>query len=167
MHNSVPYLIFYMPFDNARKLIQDLQSFDFGEELQNIVSDNSGKLTEMVKDQLTEGESGDEKPSTIFGRRGYSPRTVAIKEANGQGLGAVTDRVTNYMTGAFYESLRTNTEDKVFETDSDVPYFADIQLYSRDSLLEVGEENRKEFGQDITLPGIKKIFKEKTGLIIT
>lgn len=156
-----------MPLDDFAQRISKLQAFDFGQELQTIVEDNLDKLPPMIEEQLAEGKGGDDKPSTIFGRAGYSPKTVAIKEANGQGLGAVTDRITNYMTGAFFESIRVETEGQVFEADSDVSYFGDIALYSSPALLEVDPEHRLEFAETVTLPAIKESLLAKTGLTIT
>jgi len=153
--------------DNFKNLIDNLRAFDFGQEMQAIVEDNADKLPPMIREQLAEGKDGDDKPNTIFGRSGYSPKTVEIKKVNGQGLGAVTDRITNYMTGAFYESLEIETEGRVFEADSDVPYFGDIALYSSDALLEVDPEHRMEFAETVSLPAIKESLLEKTGLVIT
>lgn len=153
--------------DNFKNTIDKLRAFDFGQEMTKIVEDNVDKLPPMIREQLAEGKDGDDKPNTIFGRSGYSPKTVAIKEANGKGLGAVTDRITNYMSGDTYESLEVKTEGQVFEADSDVPYFADIVLYSSPALLEVDEENRLEFAETVTLPTIKASLEEKTGLVIT
>lgn len=156
-----------MPLDNFQSTIDKLAAFDFGQELQTIVEDNLERITPYIREQLEEGKDGDDKPNTIFGRKGYSPRTVAIKEANGQGLGAVTDRITNFMTGDFYESIRVKTEGQVFEADSDVSYFGDIRLYSSDALLEVDEEHRKDFAETVTMPAIEESLLSKTGLKIT
>lgn len=156
-----------MPLDNFKELIDNLTAFDFGQEMETIVSDNLDKLPPMIRDQLAEGKDGDDKPNTIFGRSGYSPKTVAIKQANGKGLGAVTDRITNYMSGDTYESLVVNMDGETYEADSDVPYFGDIVLYSSPALLEVDEDHRREFGETITLPAITDALLTKTGLKIT
>lgn len=156
-----------MPLDNFKSLIDNLTAFDFGQEMISIVEDNLDKLPPMIRDQLAEGKDGDDKPNTIFGRSGYSPKTVAIKEANGKGLGAVTDRITNYMSGDTYESLVVKMDGDAFEADSDVPYFGDIVLYSSAALLEIDEEHRIEFGETVTLPAITESLLAKTGLKIT
>lgn len=156
-----------MPLNQFKELIDDIRKFNFGQELQEIVADNAEKITPYVLQQLAAGKDGDNKPNTIFGRKGYSPKTVEIKEANGQGLGRVTDRVTNYMTGEFYETMFTKVEGQVFEEDSPVSYFGDITLYSSDALLEVNEDNRRDFGQKVTLPEITDRLLAKTGLLIT
>lgn len=153
--------------NDFQEKINALRAFDFGQELETIVTENQDKLPEYITKQLSEGISGDGKPTTIFGRSGYSKRTVEIKEANGTGLGAVTDRVTNYMTGQFYESIKVQTEGQTFEADSDVSYFGDIRLYSPDELLEVDEENRRDFAETVTLPAITEALKAKTGFVVT
>lgn len=156
-----------MPFPAAEEWIARLQAFDFGQELRTIVSDNLDKLPVYLKEQLAAGQDGDGNATTIFGRSGYSPRTVAIKEANGVGLGAVTDRVTNYMSGDFFNSMVEKMEGDVFETDSDVAYFGDITLRSTPNQLFINEQNRLDFANTVTLPAIKEALLAKTGLEIT
>jgi len=156
-----------MPLDEFASTISKLQSFDFGQELDKIVDDNKDQLPPMIREQLAAGKDGEQKPNTIFGRSGYSPKTVALKEANRQGLGAVTDRITNYDTGAFYESLQMKKDGQQLEADSDVPYFGDITLYSDDVLLDVDEPHRKEFAETVTMPAFKEVLLIKTGLIVS
>lgn len=159
------YLV--MPLDDFRNKIDSLKGFDFGQELQSIVEENKDKLPDYIREQLAAGKDGKGAPSKIFDSEEYRPLTIAIKQAEGQGLGAVTDRITNYMTGAFHESLKIETEGKVFEADSDVSYFGDIRLYSSDELLEVNEDNRRDFAEKVTIPEMKDRLKAKTGLTIT
>jgi hypothetical protein len=152
--------------DDFQNRIEKLRAFDFGQEMQTIVENNSDKLAGYIREQLSQGIDGDGKPVQIFDRLEYRPLTIEIKQREGIGLGAVTDRITNYMSGAFYESLKVQTEGQVFEADSDVSYFGDIRLRSSDSLLEIDEANRKEFAENVTLPGIKEALLTKTGLTI-
>jgi hypothetical protein len=156
-----------MPFQDLENRINKLQAFDFGQELQEIVSDNLDKLPVYLKEQLAAGRDGNDQPTTIFGRHGYSPKTVEIKQANGVGLGAVTDRITNYMSGDFFNSITEKLEGQVFEADSEVSYFGDIILRSPEALLDIDQRNRLDFATTITLPAIKQALLSKTGLTIT
>lgn len=153
--------------DDFENRITALRGFDFGAELQVIVENNSEKITDLVRKQLEAGIDGNNEPNKIFDRTEYRPLTIEIKQTKGVGLGAVTDRITNFMTGDFYRSLKTDVEGNVFEEDSDVSYFGDIRLYSSDALLEVNEENRKEFAETVTLPSISEALLAKTGLKLT
>lgn len=153
--------------EGLNTFIKNLRKFDFAIAMNKSIEQNKDVLSDMVRKQLEAGKDGNDTPNTIFGRSGYSPRTVNIKTYNGTGLGKVTDRVTNYMTGDFYSSLVATFEGQVFELDSDVPYFGDIRLYSKDALLEVSESNRRDFAEAYTLPGVAQQLKTKTGLIIT
>lgn len=153
-----------MPLQDFENTINKMQAFDFGQELLTIVADNTEKLADYVKEQLAVGTDGDDKPNTIFGRKGYSQKTVEIKQANGVGLGAETSYITNYMTGEFYNTLLMKTEADTFEADSPVSYFGDITLYSSEDLLKVDEIHRKDFGETVTLPGISEALLSKTGL---
>lgn len=156
-----------MPFPGLKSTIEKLSSFDFGQEMIAIVEDNQEKIPEYIREQLASGRDGDDKPVTIFGRDFYADRTIQVKEREGVGLGAVTDHITNYMSGAFFESLKIETEGEVFEANSDVSYFDEIQKRSPDALLEIDEKNRRDFAETVTLPAIKESLKSKTGLTIS
>lgn len=153
-----------MPLQDFQNTINNIRDFDFGLQLQTIVEGNLDKLADYVRQQLETGKDGDDQPNTIFGRKGYSKTTVDIKNREGVGLGAVTDRVTNYMTGEFYNTLVMKTEGNVFEADSSVSYFGDITLYSSEDLLKVNEAHRKEFGETVVVPGIEESLLAKTGI---
>lgn len=155
-----------MALQNLEKRIQKLQAFNFGEELITIVSENLDKLPVYVREQLAAGKDGNDEPAKIFDNTEYSPKTIAIKKKKGVGLGAVTDRVTNYMSGDFYNSIDEKMEGQVFEPDSDVSYFGDIRLRSSDALLDIDRKNRLDFAQTITVPAIKAALLAKTGLTI-
>lgn len=153
--------------DDFKNRIAALQSFDFGQELNNIVEQNADKIPDILAQQLAQGKDGAGEPVTLHGESQYSPFTIRYKQDVGQGLGAVTDRITNYMTGAFYQDMKTNVENDAFETTSDVPYFDDIIERSGSVVMELDESSRIEFGQNVTLPAIKEVLKSKTGLVIT
>jgi len=153
--------------DDFKNRIATLQAFDFGKELTDIVEKNSDKIPDLLAQQLALGKDGNDEPVTLHGDTEYSPFTVRYKQDVGKGLGAVTDRITNYMSGAFYESMNTKVENNAFETVGDVPYFDDIIERSGSVIMELDESSRIEFGEKVTLPGIKEVLKAKTGLIIT
>lgn len=153
--------------DDFKNRIAALQAFDFGKELNNIVEQNADKIPDILAQQLAQGKDGNNEPVLLNGNSEYAPFTIEIKERFGKGLGAVTDRVTNYMTGAFYQDMKTTVENDAFETASDVPYFDDIIERSGSIVMELDESSRIEFGQNITLPAIKEVLKSKTGLTIS
>lgn len=156
-----------MPLDNFKSLIDNLRAFDFGKSMQTAVEAYADQLPDMVREQLTAGKDGDGNENKIFGRDTYAPKTIEIKKREGKGLGAVTDYITNYMTGAFYESLEMKPEYDALDMDSDVPYFGDIRLYSSPALLEVDEDNRRTFANEYVMPAVEDDLKAKTGLVVT
>lgn len=153
--------------DDFKNRIAALQAFDFGKELNDIVEKNADKIPDLLAQQLAQGKDGNNEPVTLNGNTEYAPFTIEIKDRFGKGLGAVTDRITNYMTGAFYQDMKTTVENDAFETVSDVPYFDDIIERSGSVVMNLDESSRIEFGQKVTLPGIKEVLKSKTGLEIT
>jgi hypothetical protein len=153
--------------DDFRNKIAAIQAFDFGRELETIVEQNTDKIPDLLAQQLAAGRDGNNEPVLLNGSPEYSPFTVRYKQDVGQGLGAVTDRVTNYMTGAFYQNMKTTVENNAFETTSDVPYFEDIIERSGSVIMELDESSRIQFAENVTLPAIKESLKTKTGLVIT
>lgn len=156
-----------MALDGMKQFIDDLTAFDFGQELRTIVADNAEELPELLKVQLAAGKDGDNKPVTLYGSPNYARATIEEKKINGRGLGAVTDRITNYMSGDFYRLQRAKVVGQVFSIDSPVTYFGDIVERSGESVMELNEESRLKFATEITLPSIEDVLYAKTGLQIT
>lgn len=157
-----------MALDNLISLIDRLQRFDSHSELRAIVENNTDVIAELQKQQMSEGldSNGKEtvlKDNAAFGF-GYRPFTIRIKEEQGQGLGAVTDRVTGYMTGALYDSLKSNVAGEVFMQQSSVPYFNELKERTGPQWMGLNMGKRKVFAEEVTLPEFKKVLLDKTGL---
>lgn len=153
--------------DDFQNRITALQAFDLAQEQNAIVEQNADKIPDLLARQLATGRDGNNEQVLLNGNAAYSPFTIEIKERFGKGLGAVTDRVTNYMTGAFYQEMKTTIDNDAFETISDVPYFDDIIERSGSVIMELDESSRIEFAESVTLPAIKERLKNKTSLVIT
>lgn len=156
-----------MALDGMKQLIDDLAAFDFGQELRTIVIDNEAELPELLKVQLAGGKDGNNEDVTLYGSPNYARATISEKKINGRGLGAVTDRITNYMNGDFYRLQRAKVEGNIFSVDSPVSYFDDIVERSGEPVMELNEESRLKFATEITLPAIEDVLYAKTGLQIT
>lgn len=145
------------------KLLQGLQSFDAHKEFVDIVQANIGELTALQREQMSYGKdiTGNDRIDE------YRPLTKFLKGLNGTGLGAVTDRVTFFMTGQLYNSLTTQLTGDVFRTTSTLPTF--------DKMIErVGDENfgldpqqREHFAVEIAMPAYRERFKQVTGLTMS
>ena len=138
-----------------------MQDFDARNEVLEIVEDNKQEIVKRQREQLEYGIDVFGKPRIDE----YRPLTVYIKKTQGIGLGAVTDRVTFFMTGRLYQSLFAEIIGENYETKS--------PLFTYDKMIDrVGRENfgldydsRLDFAKSITLPNFKQRLKEKTGLI--
>ena len=108
-----------MDLTNLENIINGLTSFDTKGEVEKIIGDNNEVLVQLQRDQLSEGVDNTGNMRTDH----YAPMTIAIKNEYGQGLGAVTDRVTFYMTGSLYESLFYKQSGDEFEIDSPLETF--------------------------------------------
>ena len=152
-----------MALDNLRNDINNLASFNWGEELQNIVETNNDALVQLQEDQLFEGVDKNNAPITLEGR-GYSKKTFDIKTAKGQ----PTDRITWKDTGALYASLEAvvNTDEFTFDSQSEQEKFNAMIERSGEDVIGLNDEKRLQFGENITLPAIRQIFNQKTGFEI-
>lgn len=146
--------------NNLLHIINGLEALDTHAEVVGIVERNKDRLTELQQEQLAAGVD-------ITGQKRideYRPLTKAIKQSIGVGLGAVTDRVTFFMTGNLYKNLHAQVDNDQFIVKAPLATF--------DKMIErVGEENyglspdqREDFAVEITLPQFGYILEEKTGL---
>jgi hypothetical protein len=95
-----------MAFADLQNKISSLSAVDFGEELFSIIDANTQLLADMQREQMATGLDANNEPVLATTGAGYTPYTIQVKKAIGVGLGAETSVVTNYMTGAFYNSLQ-------------------------------------------------------------
>jgi len=151
-----------MNLQPLQTLIKNLEAFDAHKEVLEIVDNNREQLTNKQTDQLAHGVD-------VFGdlrTDEYRPLTKYLKRMNGVGLGAVTDRVTFYMTGKLYQSMFTQVVGEFYEAKS--------SLHTYDKMIDrIGRENfgldydsRLEFANETMMPEFKVVFKQKTGLTI-
>lgn len=155
--------ILTMALKQLEGLIKGLQSFDAKAEFVNIVEANKSELTALQREQLSYGKDITGKDRIDE----YRPLTKYLKSINGVGLGAVTDRVTFFMTGQLYNSLTTTLTNDVFRTTSNLPTF--------DKMIErIGVENygldpeqRQDFASNTAMPAYRERFKQVTGLIMS
>lgn len=146
--------------ENLTNIINGLKSLDVNAEITAIVERNGSEIVKLQQEQLAAGIDKDGQPRIDE----YRPLTKFIKMSQGQGLGSVIDRVTFYMHGNLYNSMRNEIMGKVFQVKSPLPTY--------DKMIErIGEENYgldaeslQEFRTDITLPAFLAYVNQKTGL---
>lgn len=150
-----------MPFINAFNKLTAVKRFDIIQETIRIINANGFFIAELLRSQLKEGRDADDKP--VFAEYGpfYADRTVFEKERHGVGLGKHTEWVTNYMTGAFYASLKVVTSGTTFDITSDVDYFPEILRRSGKRVMELSEKSLRRFEEEILIPQLQERFKEK------
>jgi hypothetical protein len=146
-----------MPLEAFANTIQSLERFDFGLELYNIVQANKEKLVDLQQEQLSEGIGKDGR----FRSDGYAPLTKFLKKKYGQGLGAVTDRVTFFMTGDLYRSMYPAVTKDDFQVISQLPTFDKMVDRIGEDNYGLDEGQRLIFATEIVEPEIHRVFKEK------
>lgn len=147
-----------MPLDDFFNKIVFMQEFDIEKEAILIINKNHEVIEDLLRNQLQQGKDGDGNDVTIFGRGEYRDATIRHKLDEGEGLGAETEFITNYMTGAFYTSLKAVASGSSFETKSDVEYFEDIISQSGTKIMELDAESLQIFANEIMIPQIQEVF---------
>lgn len=157
-----------MSLTELRKTIEGLQTFNLAQEICNIINSNSGYLSNLLRNQLASGLDANNEPVLLLRHGGefpyYSDRTIFEKTFNGVALGKETDRITFYMTGAFYTSIYAFASGHQFIFDSDVYYFNDIitRNASGFKIMELSPENIEIFKREILVPQLQAIWRLKT-----
>jgi hypothetical protein len=151
-----------MALDNFKNTIDALKQFNWATELQNIVETNVDAIAQLQEDQWMQGKDKDGNSITLNGR-GYAEKTIEIKQAKGQ----ITDWVTLTDTGRRNSTLEIKVADGTFTESIGVSYEKELVERTGDKIYGLNEEKRLQFGNNVTLPAIKQIFKEKTGFDIT
>ncbi|MDP4264928.1 MAG: hypothetical protein Q8941_20535 [Bacteroidota bacterium] len=159
-----------MGLDNLNNLIDSLERFDAHEELRVIVENNTDAIAELQKQQMADGVDSDGNDTQLKDNGawnfGYRPFTIKQKEKYGSGLGAVTDRVTGYMTGELYDKLAVKMTGDEFAQTSGVQYFSDLLSRTGGQWMGLNLQSRIYFGEEVTLPQFAKVLEEKTGLVL-
>lgn len=154
-----------MPLNNLFRKISALEAFDIEKETIDIINKNGYYVSALLRLQLQEGKDANDEPVNIFGRDYYSDRTIFDKEhGNYAPLGKQTEWITNYRTGAFYLSLHTVAQGRIFKTESDVPYFPDILKRSGDIIMKLNNKHLNEFRNEIILPELRARWRAYSGI---
>jgi hypothetical protein len=159
--------------DGLKNTMSSLQEFDFGQELEKIVTENVAEIEELQRQQLLKGKdiNGEwirpfysENP--YFKKPGAALKYAQWKQVITPNPERPLDVPNLYINGQFHNSLRVEVADSEFRVDSD-DYNAESIIGTHTTALGLDEEERREFAENITLPQIKEVLREKTGFEIT
>lgn len=162
-----------MPLDAFRDLINKIQVFDFGQELEKIVEDHADDITDLQREQMLEGRGVDgdyirpfysENP--WFKKPGAAQRYAQWKQKITPNPQRPLDVPNLTVTGVFHDSLSAKVTSGFFEVDSGVAFGQDVFAVHKNA-QGLDEEKRLLFAETYTLPEIKEALLEKMGLQIT
>jgi len=153
-----------MPLDDLKNTIVNLEKFDWGQEQETIVENNSDAIVQLQEEQLYSGEDSDGAPITLESR-GYSKKTFEIKSEKGQ----PTDRITWKDTGALYTALdaAVNNGEVSFSAPGEEEKYNAMVDRSGERVLGLNRQRREQFAENIILPAIKSVYKQETGFEIS
>lgn len=139
-----------------------IASFSFAEETEKIIRANEGFLIKLLQDQLSAGFGGDEEPIRLFGSTEYSKETIRLKSLFGSPpYGKITDHVTLFMHGEFYNSLKFFYDGKEFFFVSNVSYADNILFRSGDKVIELTRYSMSVFQEEILKPQLLAAWKSR------
>lgn len=159
--------------DNLAQFIDKLKSFDFGKEMEVIVETNTDKIADLQREQMLEGRGVDgdyirpfysENP--FFKKPGAAQRYAAWKQKITPNPKRPLDVPNLFVDGTFHKSLFVDVDDKMFEIKTDVSFGEDVFAVHQNA-QGLDEDSRMQFAEEVTLPTIKDVLLEKTGLVIT
>lgn len=140
----------------------DLYTLLRGIRLEEIIEESINETSEEGADalavQLSQGIDGN-------GMRldPYAPATIALKRKKGVGLGAVTDRRTNYMTGAHYKGLYIKAYSGSLETGSKDEKSVWLQAQNGEAMYKLGPDAKEDY-EPAHFNKVKAKIEAKTGL---
>jgi hypothetical protein len=161
-----------MPFPGIEKLMTDLEAFDFGREMEEIVNAYAPDLGDLQREQWYEGRGRDGDYIRPF----YSEDPYFETPKQAKAYAAWKQKITPnpkrpedvpnlIINGYFYSSLKPKIEGRVFDFDTNE--FGDKVLEEHPNAAGLDPERRQEFADTFTTPEIQFRLKEKTGLNIT
>lgn len=162
-----------MPLDNFKSLIDNLQAFDFGQEMVKIVEDNTDTIADLQRDQMLEGRGVDGEyirpfysEDPWFKKPGAAERYARWKQEITPNPQRPLDVPNLIVTGVFHDSLTAGVSGDEFEINTSASFGEDV-FTEHPTAQGLDEEKRLLFAETITLPSISESLLEKTGLKIT
>lgn len=111
------------------------------------------------------GLNKDQTPITLDGD-GYSPFTKRYKKDFGVGLGAVTDRVTMYMTGKSYETMSLKVEGDDVNVMFTTPQAEKLLARTGEKAFGIGGVYRQDY-LSVMFRKLKEKVEQRTKLSFT
>jgi hypothetical protein len=156
--------------DGITKFIENVKNF-----IKNLDDQSVGKtiidqseIVKMVRIQLAKGIDGNDLPVYLVrpmpdGARFtyYAYATEKKKLSSGVGLGSVTDVVTNFMSGGFYESLYVEILPKgYFEVRSSSELWDIIKVRSGEDIINLSPSSAQFLLENQVAPDFQQVINE-------
>ena len=159
-------LLFFYTFANMRnidkfdKFRQNLHSLaqNFDKYRKEFINSQEPYLIDLNTEKLW--KNGEDSKGITLGE--YAPLTKQIKNATGQGYGRITDHVTLYDTGSFYDKMLIKwNSDIQFNFDSTDSKNAKLKKVYGDDIHGIDvKENEKDMRDELLEPFQKFIFNK-------
>lgn len=149
-----------MALNGLKSLINGLSALDLEREQLILIGQNKDRLVLAQAEVLEEGKD----KTGLVRRDKYHPFTISEKERYGKGLGRVTDRVTFYMTGNLYASLRAKITSKTFIVESKEFTFEKMIKRIGKENYGIDQQRIDMFRNAYVITPLRKILFDRTGL---
>lgn len=148
---------------DAQDLYETLETLDVTAIALDVLESKTEVIADLNAVQMSMSKRSDD--SDIL--PSYADLTIQIKQAEGIGLGAITDRVTLFMTGAHYRELFAALRGDVLEIASTVGYSEDLEEKydtAKGKIHWLNEDSKDELAESHTGPAFKEQVEKQTGL---
>jgi hypothetical protein len=143
------------------KFIDNIKNFSAEEVVTEELTLDKNEIVIMVRLQLESGIDGNDDKVYLY-RRGarrynYARYTIQQKDIFGSGIGAITDHITNYMTGNFYNSIYVEVySDASFQVKSTDWIYEIIKERSGADIIRLSPESEAYLFKHTIGPDIQK-----------
>lgn len=163
MGGSSPPLFKIICMADAVDMLESLRALDITAVAARSIEENEEVIADMMAARLARGKRAD--GTDIL--PDYKPITIAIKEETGVGLGAVTDHVTLFQTGAHYQELYADVQGEVIEYGSKDSKSEKLQKKydtARGSIYGIDTDDRENLVEGVVGESWQKQIEQGTGL---
>lgn len=151
-----------MSLEDLKRRIKKLQEIDIPVAVQNALIENEDAIIYLLHTQMESGLSGSGEPIMLYGEPEYRWRTIKYKRRFGSGPGAITDRITLYMFGEFWNTMYMVIKGEEFSIKSPVSYFDKIIARSGPDVMKLNKESMDILMRYYIVPRIRELVIDAT-----
>jgi len=126
---------------------------------QNALIDHEETIIRFLQGQLEEGITGTGEPTMLYDSLVYHPKTIENKKRR-SGIAGITDVITLYGRGHFYDNMYTIVKKGEAAVRSKVSYYTKIVERSGMEVMDLTDENTTILMEEYINPQVRQEVEE-------